>query len=216
MNGRKPSDTRIMETAQFATPERGEVVAVLRRQDPSRQTIEGRIARASSGGAAVKLPNGDLLTIAEPVVLVVPRDAGRIVARAQVHALHDSMAVFRLEAPWSRWDMRRGHRYEVAGVAAEVRTPSGDAREDGWVVDFSAGGMAVMVARKLPSVRLDVWLKYANLAATLRCRLVGTREATDGVKLHLQFEPATPHQHAFIRNMVAELEATYEAVRSAA
>ena len=148
-------------------------------------------------------------------VVCITAGRPRFTVRARFLAAQGAVCGFQLLSPWRILDVRENERHRVS-LAAEVRSVLGTSRQAGELIDISAGGAAVVVPSRPGGRQLEVSLTAGGYAATLPCELAGAEERAESVILHLKFEGLSPAQRAFVRGLIAAVQATRIAAEEAA
>lgn len=194
-------------------PEPGCTVAIVWRGEAA-GTAYGVLQSASGAVLAVELPATPPWAAGDPVMLVVSDLGNRQLARATFTNARAQVALFRLDQPFHRFDLRGQSRFPLT-ARVEVRARQSMTRHPGVVIDVSTGGMAVEVQTRPAGKGVDVTVQVGGYGATLPCEIVGSGGDEGRVVLHLKFVGLTPSQLAFVRNVITGLESEVERLRFA-
>lgn len=194
-------------------PDPGSTVAVVWR-GAAPGTAYGVLRGASDPALAVELTCAIPWSPGDAVMLVVSENGSRQLARARFVAVRGQVALFRLDQPFHRFDLRGQSRFPLT-ARVEVRSRLSMTRHPGVVIDMSTGGMAVEVTTKPTGKALDVAVQVGGYGATLPCETVGTGGDDGHAILHLKFVGLTASQLAFVRNVILDLETEVERLRFA-
>ena len=194
-------DTHTME----AVIRTGAPILLVQRSTPPAQ-FEGTAVAAMGNVIAVKLlaPWSGLPD--EEVAIIAGEPGARLLANARLAHARAQVASFELVNGWQQLDLRTTTRYRTE-LGAEVRSVLGDSRQPGSIVDLSYGGIAVMVSSKPGGREVAVVMRAGGFSATLPCRIAQAVTSDRGVLLHLEFMELTGGQQAFIRTVVASIQA---------
>jgi hypothetical protein len=183
----------------------GTPLVVFQRDAPSVQWT-GVVVAARSGGCAARISSPPQWDATAELLLIAGTPGKRWVASGRFTAAQGEVVGFTLAGSWQPFDIRKSPRV-AADLQAEVRSVLGQSKQPGRLIDISAGGMAVSVATKPGGSMLEVGIWANGYAAQLPCEVISTSPAGDAVVLHLKFQPLSPPQQAFVRQVVAGLMA---------
>jgi PilZ domain-containing protein len=183
----------------------GTPLVVFQRETPKVQWT-GVVVAARSGGCAARISSPPQWDAAAQLMLIAGTPGKRWVASGRFAAAQGEVVGFSLVSSWQPFDLRKSPRVS-ADLQAEVRSVLGQSKQPGRLIDISAGGMAVSVATKPGGSALEVAIWANGYAAQLPCEVISSNQADGGVVLHLKFQPLSPPQQAFVRQVVATLMA---------
>jgi hypothetical protein len=182
----------------------GDAVTVVRSAENRTPLPAGRVVNVTDQAILLGFRSDVGLVPGERVVLLATRDGHRLVVSARYAGASGSNRLFLTPAGWHPVESREAHRFPL-GHPAEVRSVLGQSRQQGAILDISAGGLAVLLPQKPGGRQVEVRLELEGYAATLLARAVATTPHDEGVVLHLQFLDLASAQHAFVRNLLLRL-----------
>jgi len=183
----------------------GAPILVVQRSTPPVQ-FEGTAIAAMGDVIAVKLLAPWPGRPGAEVAIITGEPGARLLANGRLAQTRAQVASFELVTGWQQLDLRTTTRYPTE-LGAEVRSVLGDSRQPGTIVDLSYGGMAVMVGSKPGGREVAITMRAGAFSVTLPCRIAAVVASDHGVMLHLEFMNLTGGQQAFIRNVVASIQA---------
>ncbi len=211
--GARRADTDDMTEASVTPPGAGARVIIVRLSTGQPVQEPGSIAKVRDQAVAVRVEHAGFATGEEVVCITVERP--RLSVRARFLAAQGSLCAFQLIRPWRILEVRESERH-AASLAAEVRSVLGTSRQTGELVDISSGGAGVVVPSRPGGRQLEVLLSAGGYSATLPCELADAEEHADGILLHLKFAELSPAQQAFVRGLIAAVQAARVAMMEAA
>ncbi len=183
----------------------GALVLLVQRSTPPSQ-FQGTALTAMGNVVAVKLSAPWSGAADAEVAIITGEPGARMLANGRLAQARGNVASFELVTEWQALDLRTTTRYPTE-LGAEVRSVLGQSRQPGTIVDLSYGGIGVMVRSKPGGREVAVAMSAGAFSATLPCRIVHTAPRDGGILLHLEFMELTGGQRAFVRNVVASIQA---------
>ncbi len=186
----------------------GEPVLLVQRSTPPAQ-FPGTALTATGNVVAVRLPAPWPGEAGGEVAIIAGQPGTRMLAHGRLAQVRANVASFELLSEWRPVDLRAHPRYPTS-IGAEVRSVLGQSKQHGTITDISLGGMAVVVRSKPGGREVTVAMRAGAFSSTLTCRIVNVNPCLDGVVLRLKLVDLAGGQQAFIRNVVASIQAAWE------
>lgn len=141
---------------------------------------------------------------AVPYSVIWGAPGSRSICNAAYVASKGEAVALRVTSALKSIDLRKDTRFSVE-LVAEVRSVLGNSRQQGRLIDVSAGGAAVAVDSRPGGSQIEIGLQANGYAARLLCEVVNTSTSGEQTVLHLRFKDLSPPQQAFVRNLVGRL-----------
>jgi hypothetical protein len=185
-------------------PEAGmPVVVVLRAAEPVHW--QGEIVALRDASVAIRVANAPAgWNPMLPYVVICGTPGSRFSAPATYVARNSDVAAFKLTSRWKALDLRRDPRF-ATDLKAEIRSVLGNSRQQGRIIDISAGGAAVAVDTRPGGSQVEVGIATNGYAARITADVLHTTQVGSETVLHVRFRDMTPPHQAFIRQLVAWL-----------
>ena len=187
----------------------GTPLVVFQRTTPKVQWT-GVVVGLRAGGCAARIASPPEWDATKELLLIAGTPGKRWVSTGRFTAAQGEVVGFTLGSGWQPFDIRSSPRV-AADLQAEVRSVLGQSKQPGRLIDISLGGMAVSVAAKPGGSALEVGIWANGYAAQLPCEVISTSQRDGAVVLHLKFQPLSPPQQAFVRQVVSTLMAAAHA-----
>jgi len=185
-------------------PPVGTAVVLVQRSAPPLQW-QGELVAVKGTTLAVRLNTGaGSLDATNGFSIIWGAPGSRKLCQVTVVASNDRAVALKLASMPKQIDLRRDERFRLE-LNIEVRSVLGNSRQQGRLIDISAGGAAISVDARPGGSQVEIGVHANGYGARLLCDVINAREEDDQTVLHLRFKDLSPPQQAFVRNLVGWL-----------